>query len=225
MYIVVVGAGKVGYYLTKSLLSEEEEVLVIEKDLAKAEAVINHLGGTAIHGDGAEATILSEAGVERADVVVAVTGHDEDNLVICQIAKHRFKVPRTIARVNNPRNRGVFGKLGIDATVSATDLLLSLLQQEIPSHPIVHLLTLQEGGAEVVELELHQGAGLVGVRSEDVSLPGHSVLAAVVRGERASVPTPDLELQVGDRLVIVTEAENEPALRGLCLGQPATSVR
>lgn len=219
MYIVVVGAGKVGYYLTKSLLSEGEEVLVIEKDAAKAENIVNVLSGTAIHGDGAEATTLSQAGVERADVVVAVTGHDEDNLVICQVAKHRFGVPRTIARVNNPRNRSIFGKLGIDSTVSATDLLLSLLQQEIPSHPIVHLLSLEEGGAEVVELQLHPGAELVGKTCADVDLPGHSVLAAIVRGDHASVPGPDTTLEAGDRLVIVTDASNEPAVQGLCRSQ------
>lgn len=225
MYIVVVGAGKVGYYLTKSLLSEGEEVLVIEKDANKAENIVTHLNGTAIHGDGAEASTLSEAGVERADVVVAVTGHDEDNLVICQVAKHRFKVPRTIARVNNPRNRAIFDRLGIDATVSATDLLLSLLQQEIPSHPIVHLLSLQEGGAEVVELELNEGADLAGKAWTDLHLPGNAVLAAIVRGQHASVPAPGTVLTAGDRLVIVTETANESALRGLCLGQPSTPAR
>jgi trk system potassium uptake protein TrkA len=223
MYIIVIGAGKVGYYLTKSLLSEGEEVLVIEKEALKAENIVNHLNGTALQGDGAEATTLSEAGVERADVVVAVTGHDEDNLVICQVAKHRFKVPRTIARVNNPRNRAVFGELGIDATVSATDLLLSLLQQEIPSHPIVHLLSLEEGGAEVVELELHDGSELAGKTWSEIGLPGNAVLAAIVRGQHASVPSPDTVLTPGDRLVIVTEIANEPALRGLCLGQASTA--
>jgi trk system potassium uptake protein TrkA len=224
MYIVVVGAGKVGYYLTKALLSEGEEVLVIERELAKAEAVIDRLNGTAIHGDGAEVTTLREAGVERADVVVAVTGHDEDNLVIAQVAKHRFKVPRTIARVNNPRNRVIFDKLGIDATVSATDLLLSLLQQEIPSHPIVHLLSFQEGGAEVVELELNEASPLVGKAWQDVSRPGPTVLAAIVRGQQAIVPSSETVLQAGDRLVIVTEASNEAALRDLCQCQPAPAM-
>lgn len=225
MYIVVVGAGKVGYYLTKTLLSEGEEVLVIERDASKAENIVNQLDGTAVQGDGAEATVLRDAGVQRADVIVAVTGHDEDNLVICQVAKHRFGVPRTIARVNNPRNRAIFDKLGIDATVSATELLLSLLQQEIPAHPIVHLLSLQEGGAEVVELELNEGASLVGKTWQDVDLPGPSVLAAIVRADHASVPTQDTVLQAGDRLVIVTETANEGSLRGLCLGQAPAPAR
>lgn len=219
MYIVVVGAGKVGYYLTKALLSESEEVLVIEKDAAKAENIVNALNGTALHGDGAEVTVLSDAGVERADVVVAVTGHDEDNLVICQVAKQRFKVPRTIARVNNPRNRAIFDRLGIDATVSATELLLSLLQQEIPAHAIVHLLALEEGGAEVVELELAENAPLIGKTWKDVDCPTPSVLAAIIRSNHASVPTPDTVLDAGDRLVIVTETANEPILRRLCSGQ------
>lgn len=219
MYIIVIGAGKVGYYLTKSLMSEGEEVLVIEKEAAKVDNIVTHLNGNAIQGDGAEATTLSDAGVERADVVVAVTGHDEDNLVICQVAKHRFKVPRTIARVNNPRNRTVFGKLGIDATVSATDLLLSLLQQEIPSHAIVHLLSLEEGGAEVVELQLEQSSDLTGKRWSETKLPGNSVLAAIVRGQHASVPSPDTVLEAGDRLVIVTETDNESDIRSLCQGQ------
>jgi trk system potassium uptake protein TrkA len=224
MYIVVVGAGKVGYYLTKALLSEGEEVLVIEKNAAKAEAIVNQLGGTAIHGDGAEVTTLEEAGVRRADVVVAVTGHDEDNLVIAQVAKLRFKVPRTIARVNNPRNRVVFDKLGIDATVSATDLLLALLQQEIPAHPIVHLLTLQEGGIEVIELQLTPDAPLVGEPCRSVTLPAQSILAAVIRGNQAFVPSPDTVLQAGDKLVVVTSAASESDLRRLCLGSVAAPV-
>lgn len=218
MYIIVVGAGKVGYYLTKSLLSEGEEVLVIEKEALKAENIVNHLNGTALQGDGAEATTLSAAGVERADVVVAVTGHDEDNLVICQVAKHRFKVPRTIARVNNPRNRAIFDKLGIDATVSATDLLLSLLQQEIPQHPIVHLLSLQEGGVEMVELQVSEGAGIAGRTWSDLHCPGNAVVAAIIRGDHTFVPSPEERLQVGDRLVVVTHSEHEAAVRELCLG-------
>jgi len=151
MYIVVIGGGKVGYHLTKSLLNEGQEVLVIEKDRDKAARITRALGATAIHGDGAEVDTLESAGVERADVVAAVTGHDEDNLIISQVAKRRFDVPRTVARINNPRNEFIFEQLGIDATVSATQVILSVVQQSIPDHPFVHLLTLQEGGVEPSE--------------------------------------------------------------------------
>src|SRR4051794_37182842 len=117
MYIVVVGGGKVGYHLTRSLLNEGQEVLVIEKNPEKVERMMTELGATAIHGDGAEVATLEEAGVGRADVVAAVTGHDEDNLIIAQVAKKRFSVPRTVARINNPRNEYIFNQLGIDSTV------------------------------------------------------------------------------------------------------------
>src|SRR5918911_1406679 len=143
MYIVVVGAGKVGYHLTRSLMTEGQEVLVIEKNPEKVERLMTELGATAIQGDGAEVATLEEAGAGRADVIAAVTGHDEDNLIIAQVAKKRFNVPRTVARINNPRNEFIFSTLGIDATVSATQVILSVIQQEIPEHPFVHLLTLQ----------------------------------------------------------------------------------
>src|SRR5919202_529298 len=145
MYIVVVGGGKVGYHLTKALMAEGQEVLVIEKSRDKSDRIVRELGAVSIQGDGAEVTTLESAGVARADVVAAVTGHDEDNLVIAQVAKRRFGVPRTVARVNNPRNEFIFSKLGIDATVSATQIILSVIQQSIPEHPFVHLLTVQEG--------------------------------------------------------------------------------
>src|SRR5947209_16010766 len=171
MYIVVVGAGKVGYHLTKSLLAEEQEVLVIERSGAKADRITRDLGATSIVGDGAEVATLEQAGLERADVVAAVTGHDEDNLIIAQVAKRRFNVPRTVARINNPRNELIFNKLGIDATVSATQVILSIIQQEIPEHPFVHLLTMQEGQIEFVELQLDHDARAAGKTLAELDLP------------------------------------------------------
>ena len=121
MYIIVVGGGKVGYYLTKTLVNEGYEVLLIEKNSRKADIYSERFGSVILEGDGAESTTLEAAGIGRADVVIAVTGEDEDNLVICQTAKKRFNVPRTIARVNNPKNEEIFKKLGIDVTVSSTN--------------------------------------------------------------------------------------------------------
>ncbi|MCO5228555.1 MAG: TrkA family potassium uptake protein [Thermomicrobiales bacterium] len=121
MYVIVVGAGKVGYYLAKTLLMEDHEVLLIERDVSKVEYYAERLGAVVIRGDGAEASVLEQAGAVRADVVVAVTGEDEDNLVVCQVAKNRFKVGRTIARVNNPKNEQLFRLLGVDVTVSQTN--------------------------------------------------------------------------------------------------------
>src|SRR5947209_1374382 len=184
MYIVVVGAGKVGYHLTKSLLAEEQEVLVIERSGAKADRITRDLGATSIVGDGAEVATLEQAGLERADVVAAVTGHDEDNLIIAQVAKRRFDVPRTVARINNPRNEFIFEKLGIDATVSATQVILSVIQQSMPSHPFVHLLTLQEGGLEFVELHLQGQSPAMGKSLSEMELPPDTSLPLLIRGGR-----------------------------------------
>jgi len=218
MYIVVVGGGKVGYHLTRSLLAEGEEVLVIEKEQAKVDRITRELGGTAIQGDGAEVATLELAGVERASVVAAVTGHDEDNLIIAQVAKRRFQVPRTVARVNNPRNEFIFHQLGIDAAVSATNLILSVIQQEIPSHPFIHLLTLQEGGIEFVELQLTEGSFAVGKAMRDIVLPDDSAVPLLIRDSRPVVLHADTLLQENDRLIAVTTSSQEAALRGRILG-------
>src|SRR4051794_29058802 len=126
MYIIVVGGGKVGYYLTKTLVNEGYEVLLIEKSAKKVAVYAERFGAVVLEGDGAEFSTLEKAGTGRAEVVIAVTGDDEDNLVICQTAKMQFDVPRTIARVNNPKNEELFKRLGIDVTVSSTNIILSI---------------------------------------------------------------------------------------------------
>ena len=127
MYIIIGGGGDVGYYLTKSLLKQGHEVLLLEKGLTRFQALNDELGQAVVRGDACEARTMEEVGASRADVVIAVTGEDEDNLVICQVAKKRFKVGRTIARVNNPKHAEIFQKLGIDITVSPTRSILSLI--------------------------------------------------------------------------------------------------
>ncbi len=220
MYIVIVGAGKVGYQLTKALLAEGQEVLVIEKDPAKVDRITRELGATAVQGDGAEVAILEMAGLERADVVAAVTGHDEDNLVIAQVAKGRFNVPRTVARVNNPRNEFIFARLGIDATVSATQIILSMIQQSIPSHPFMHLLTLQEGGVEFVELQLEENSPAAGKSAGELDLPDDTAVPLLVRDGKPLVVRSDTQLESDDRLIAITTSEQEARLRSRILGRP-----
>src|SRR5579875_1411174 len=141
MYIVVVGGGKVGFYIAKGLIDEGHEVLIIErdqKDPHRSDSIAEELGSEVVlRGDGCEAATQEKAGVARADILIAVTGEDEDNLVACQVAKNRFKVPRAIARINNPKNELIFKLLGIDTTVSATSVILANIEQELPTH---HLL-------------------------------------------------------------------------------------
>ncbi|MGH2443436.1 MAG: potassium channel family protein [Chloroflexota bacterium] len=222
MYIVVVGGGKVGYNLTKSLLAEGQEVLVIEKDAVKVDRITRELNATAIHGDGAEVATLESAGAERADVVAAVTGHDEDNLIIAQVAKGKFQVPRTVARVNNPRNEFIFSKLGIDAAVSATQAILSVIQQSIPEHAFIHLLTLQSGDVEFVELLLEPDSPASGKLASEVQLPAETALPLLLREARPMVVQGDTCLLAGDRLIAVTTSKQEAILRSHILGTPAS---
>ncbi len=214
MYIIVVGGGKVGYYLAKELVEEGHEVLVIEKDSTKAERIAEELGDISLWGDGCEASTMEMAGFGRADMVIAVTGDDEDNLVSCQVAKAKFNVPRAVARINNPKNEEIFKKLGIDTTVSATAAILAQIEQEIPTHPLVPLLTLKGGGLEIVEVKVPVNAAVVGRRIDDILLPPQSIVALVIDEEgEPRVPNAETVVQGGDEVVAVTRTENEDALR------------
>ena len=193
MYIIVVGGGKIGYYLSRTLLSEGHEVLILEKDPARCGAICEELGSIVTRGDGCEARTLAEVGTERADMFIAVTDEDEDNLVACQVAKHKFNVPRTIARINNPKNEKIFKKLGIDVTVSSTNIILEHIAEEVPTHPLVHLLTLKGGNLEVV-------------------------VALMVGKWGTVVPTPETILESEAQLIAVTRPEAEEALRAAIKG-------
>src|SRR5918998_3621213 len=179
MYIIIVGGGKVGYYLTKTLVNEgSNEILLIEKNPKKVATYGERFGSVVLEGDGAEMITLETAGAARADVVIAVTGDDEDNLVICQTAKKMFKVPRTIARVNNPKNEDIFKRLGIDVTVSQTNVILSIIEQEIPERGLVHLMTLKHAQMAIVEATVEETAMAVGKTLSDIQFPNNIVISA-----------------------------------------------
>jgi trk system potassium uptake protein TrkA len=214
MYVIVVGGGKVGYYLARALLEEGHEILVVEKDPERSEFIRNELGSVCLRGDGCEITILTEAGTGRADMFIAVTGDDEDNLVACQIAKHKFNVPRTMARINNPRNEAIFKKLGIDVTISSTNIILEYIEQEVPTHPLTHLLDIRDKGLEIVEVKIPPNSPTIGKQIKELSLPAESILALIIRKhEKPLVPTAETILQAGDQVIAATTAETEAALR------------
>lgn len=219
MYIIVVGGGKVGYYLSKSLLEEGHEVLVIEKEARKCAALADELGASVLQGDGCEVSTMAKAGVGRADVVIAVTGDDEDNLVICQVAKHSFHVPRAIARINNPKNERIFRKLGIDVTVSSTELILSQIQQVIPAQSLVHLLTLRGVGVSFVELRVPPDSPALGRPLRELGIPDDCILPLVIRGgQEAIIPYGDTKLQAEDQVIAVTSEASEETLRRILFG-------
>jgi len=224
MYAIVVGGGKVGYYLARELIQGNNEVLVIEKDGAKCERIAQDLGDVVLKGDGCEAATMEVAGFGRADMVIAVTGDDEDNLVSCQVAKVKFAVPRTIARINNPKNEAIFRKLGIDTTVSATAAILSQIEQELPEHPLMRLLTFKGGGLEIVEVKVPPASAVVGRRIRDVLLPQQSIIVLLVGQDGTPrVPTSDTMIQAEDEVLAVTPTENEETLRNILTSPPGGS--
>ena len=215
MYVIVVGGGKVGFYLTQSLLSEGHEVLLIERDPAKVDSFIEQLGTVAMAGDGAEASTLMAAGAARADVAVAVTGEDEDNLVICQMAKQKFHVGRTIARVNNPKNENLFRMLGIDVTVSQTDYILHIIEQSIPERSFVHLLSLTHGDLAIIDAKITDHSAVAHRTIGEITLPANTAITAVSRGNALIVPAQTTELLPGDDIIALTHRDQEEELRRL----------
>jgi len=214
MYIIVIGGGKVGYYLARTLLGEGHEIVVVEKDPARTEFICNELGSVCIRGDGCEVATLTEVGTGRAEMFIAVTGDDEDNLIACQVAKHKFNVPRTVARINNPKNEAIFKELGIDVAVSSTNIILESIQEEVPTHSLTHLLDIRDKGLEIVELKIPADAKTVGKKIKDIHLPPKSRLFLIIpKQEKPRLPTASTVLQAEDQIIAVTTPESEEALR------------
>jgi trk system potassium uptake protein TrkA len=213
MYIIIGGGGDVGYYLTKSLLNQGHEVLLLEKGSTRYQALSEELGQSVVRGDACEARTMEEVGVNRADVVIAVTGEDEDNLVICQMAKKRFNVARTIARLNNPKNDVLFQKLGIDVTVSPTRSILSLIEAELPGTTFVTLMTLKRAGLEIMEIRVPTDSPIAGKTLSTINLPRNGTIALIIRDNEYIFPTADTKILANDEVYALVNREGEEALR------------
>lgn len=215
---MVIGGGKVGFYLTKELLEQGHEVLVIERNPDRVDRIVEELGNVALRGDGCEVAVLTEAGAKRCDALVAVTGDDEDNLISCQIAKIHFQVPRSIARLNNPRNEHIFRLLGVDVSISTTRVMMSLIEHEMPHRALLKLLSIQSAGVEIVEAVLLADAPGVGKSIAQVGLPVDTSIAAVIREGEFLIPSSQLVLQDRDDVIVFCKPEREMALRKVLLG-------
>ncbi|MDO8681857.1 MAG: NAD-binding protein [Armatimonadota bacterium] len=218
MFIIIGGGGRVGYYLTKGLMSAGHEVVLIEKDRGRAEKLFEELGEVAVRGDACEVRTMKQYGMERADVVVATTGDDEDNLVICQMAKHRFKAPRTIARVNNPENEEIFQRLGIDETVSSTKIIFNLIEQQIETDHMFPIAALKRGNIEIVEIDLGEESPVVGKEIGKLGLPPNTLIISIVRDDHALIPHVNTELEMHDSVIALVESDLEPQLRAVFMG-------
>jgi trk system potassium uptake protein TrkA len=209
MYIIIAGAGKVGWNLARELMQKGHEVTVIESDRDRYIVVEEELEHNVHYGDASELWVLERAGIVRADMVIAVTGDDEDNVLICQVAKEKYLVEHTIARVNNPRNVEHFELLGIRPVVSATDLILRLIEHEVPHHGLVHLLDLKQEQLEIIELEVVDGAPAAGSRIGDLELPDGCLVVSVLRDGAGFVPKADTVIEGGDEVLAVLNPGDE----------------
>ena len=205
MYVIICGGGKVGWNLARELISKEREVTLIEMDHARYRVVEEELEHAAQYGDATELWVLERAGIQRADLVIAVTGDDEDNILICQVAKEKYGVQRIVARVNNPRNLQHFRLLGVQPAVSATDLILRLIEHEVPEHGYIQLLALEEEHLEIIEVEVGEGSPAASKRVQDVPLPDGSLIISVLRGGAGFVPKADSVIEAGDQVLLILD--------------------
>ena len=213
MYLIVVGGGKVGVNLTRELEDQGHEVTLIENSRSRYISIEQEFEHRVQYGDASELWVLERAGIVRADMVIAVTGDDEDNILICQVAKEKYGVERIIARVNNPRNRQHFDLLGISPVVSATGLILNLIEHEVPHHNLVRLLDLESEKIEIIELRIPDDSGIAGKRILDIETPDRTLLISVLREGTGFVPDAESVLHAGDDILAVLDPAKEEALK------------
>ena len=203
MYVIVVGGGKVGLNLTRELMAKGHEVTLIENNRRRYTILEPQLEHVVHLGDGTELWVLERAGIERADMVIAVTGDDEDNIIISQVAREKYGREKIIARCNNIRNMEHFDLLGIKPVVSSTDLILRLIEHEVPQYGLVHLLKLQAEDLEIIEVEVSIGSAAAGKTVEQIDLPEGSLLIAILREGTGFVPRGDTVIESGDEVLLV----------------------
>ena len=221
MYAIIVGAGKVGRNLARELIDKEHEVTLLESSRPRYLLIEEEFEHSVQYGDATELWVLERAGIQRADLVIAVTGDDEDNMLVCQVAKEKYLCDRIIARVNNPRNHDHFRLLGIQPAVSATDLILRLIEHEVPRYGLVHLLALEEERLEIIELEVSEEVPTVGQSVSEISLPEGSLIISILRQGKGFVPKADTVIEDGDEVLLVLDPGLEESITAHFAGSGA----
>ncbi|MBN2374692.1 TrkA family potassium uptake protein [bacterium] len=219
MNIILVGGGQVGFFLAKSLIKNRHHCVLIEKDASICQEIAKALGITVINGDACEGKTLEDAGITRADVLVAVTGSDADNLVACQLAKQFFRIKRTLARVNDPQNERPFSHLGVDVPINSTSILTKIIEEEATLSDLVTLFSFKRGKLSVIRISLTDESPVANKKIQDIRLPANSVIVSILRGNDIIIPKGSTVLKPQDDLVALTMIENEGELFDLLVGR------
>ncbi|HEY7208260.1 MAG TPA: TrkA family potassium uptake protein [Gaiellaceae bacterium] len=218
MYILIAGGGKVGANVARTLMRLGSEVTLIEQRAGRFAQLEEEFEHQVQHGDATELYVLERAGIARPpDLVLALTGDDEDNMVICQLAQERYRVPKVIARVNDPRNQAHFDLLGISPTICATSSVISLIEHEVPEHELIHLLELRKENLEIVEIQINRDSPSAGKRVDRLTMPEGARLISVMREGKAEIAVGSTELQPGDQVLAILEPGKEDELRKVLL--------
>ncbi len=218
MYVVIVGCSESGYHLSKALIAGGHEVVVVDKNPERFQLLTEELGSVALLGDGTDEAILKRAGIARADVVVSLTGNDATNLVISQMTKHIFQVPRTMALIKDPKNEPIFDQIGVDVVVNSTHLVLASLEEGVPGRPLVHLMNLRVPGMELVSVSIPEDSNIIGKRLSEIELPPNSFICLMIKKDGATLPTGRSVVEPNDELVAVTPAGDEQVLYDILTG-------
>jgi len=218
VYFVIAGGGEVGFHLAKALLESSHEVMLLESDRRRAQVIEEQLGSIVLNAPADEGRYQLEAGCQRADAVIAVTGQDAVNLIVCQLAKWQCHVPRVIARVNDPKNEIVFKALGIDETISSTRVIMNVIEQELPSGGFMPLMPLTGSHLELIEAEIAAGTPAAGRAIGSLGLPDGAAVGGIVRNGSVVHADDDTKLHVGDRIVVLSPTKDEAGVRKALFG-------
>lgn len=215
MKIIIVGGDNVGYHLSRSLIRHHHEIHLIEKEKEKCTFIADRLNISVIHGDGTTLRTLEKAGAKTADILVAITGLDEDNFVAAQLAKHYFHIERVIAKSNNPKNINILKKAAADIVVSSVNTIAALIEQEVDAASMHFVTRINMGDSSILEFTLHQGDPLEGKYLHEIDFPKNTLVITIQRKGKTIIPTGTTILQDGDDVMIATHDKNKKQLTRL----------